>query len=91
MLAPASPVPDLSVADVLEDLHDSVLPVVVSFSVVVPDVPVIDPPGETVHVAAKAGAAVRPIVRAAAPPVARIAAIRLCMCWVPPLIMFLSS
>src|SRR5947208_5550838 len=49
-----SPFPDFNLHMAFEDEQVSLLPVFLSVSVVVPDLPVIDPPGLTVQVAATA-------------------------------------
>src|SRR5262245_23120316 len=67
MLAPLSPLPDLNLPDRTELLQVSVLPSVVSFSLVVPAWLENGPPGVTLQVAAAtAGPAPRATVRMAA-------------------------
>lgn len=78
------PLPDLRVAEVLDDVQVRTVPVLVSLRVVVPAVPVTFPPGVMVQVArvvvANDGAMPRVTVRAAAAPVAvTIAPMRLSM------------
>src|ERR1700722_2261319 len=66
MPVPDSPLPDFAVPVALEDLHVRVLPVEVSFRVVVLADPVMAPTGLTVQVAARACDAPSPMVAAAA-------------------------
>ncbi len=76
---PGSPLPDLSEPVSFDDVQDSEMFDVVSFSVVVPAFPVMAPPGQTDQVAAVAAgddAAPSPIVRAAAPAAKIVAAMR---------------
>src|SRR5689334_13453807 len=74
MPVPDSPLPFFRVALVADDAHVRTVPVFVSFSVVLPALPVTAPPGLTVQVVAVTAMAVvapMPIASAATPPLSR--------------------